>query len=308
MKLDFAKYAPMECCDSIRTEHRGGYEVFVLTNGLNEPKGDRKISSKLSKVLIESFLKRPSLKEIAFEKLTEMANSAVICTQTPNFKIQCEYLFLILKGKQIRWFRNGNVKLWHFADGEFVSGTDGNDVPPLGDCLDVSADIYDAEVLDKKDHYIIAASGDFDHIVPLQSIERCVRSYDTAQELLNALLQQYSANGGSQNISMYTLHLPPRRKKSLLILLLIPVIAAIVFFIIGALGKARHATFFSLLRKVIIVVPLTLILPAVGFGVKGVFLAEPLSNITGGVACYITMRMTVYRKLGKEQIYERNDD
>ena len=64
-----------------------------------------------------------------------------------------------------------------------------------------------------------------------------------------------------------------------------------------ALGKAKHAIFFSLLRKVIIVVPLTLLLPAAGFGVEGVFLAEPISNLLGGLAAFITMWITVYRKL-----------
>ena len=67
-----------------------------------------------------------------------------------------------------------------------------------------------------------------------------------------------------------------------------------------ALGDAKHAIFFSLLRKAIIVVPLTLLLPRLGFGVDGVFLAEPISNVIGGLACYITMRMTVYRNLPKE--------
>lgn len=64
-----------------------------------------------------------------------------------------------------------------------------------------------------------------------------------------------------------------------------------------ALGDAKHAIFFSLLRKAIIVVPLTLLLPRLGLGVHGVFLAEPVSNVIGGLACYITMRLTVYRKL-----------
>ena len=64
-----------------------------------------------------------------------------------------------------------------------------------------------------------------------------------------------------------------------------------------ALGDAKHAIFFSLLRKAIIVAPLTFILPHLGFGVNGVFLAEPISNVVGGLACYITMRLTVYKKL-----------
>lgn len=64
-----------------------------------------------------------------------------------------------------------------------------------------------------------------------------------------------------------------------------------------ALGDARHAIFFSLLRKAFIVVPLTLLLPYIGFGVTGVFLAEPISNVIGGIASYTTMRLTAYRKL-----------
>lgn len=65
-----------------------------------------------------------------------------------------------------------------------------------------------------------------------------------------------------------------------------------------AFGDARHAIFFSLLRKAIIVVPLTFILPRIcGLGVNGVFLAEPISNVLGGLACYTTMRMTAYKRL-----------
>lgn len=63
-----------------------------------------------------------------------------------------------------------------------------------------------------------------------------------------------------------------------------------------SLGKAKFAVFFSLLRKAFIVVPLTVILPWF-FGVEGVFLAEPVSNVLGGLACIITMYFTVYRKL-----------
>ena len=64
-----------------------------------------------------------------------------------------------------------------------------------------------------------------------------------------------------------------------------------------AMRCTKRAIFFSLFRKVIIVVPLTLLLPGMGFGTDGVFLAEPISNFIGGLACFITMMLTVYRKL-----------
>ncbi len=64
------------------------------------------------------------------------------------------------------------------------------------------------------------------------------------------------------------------------------------------LGKSKRAVFFSILRKVVIVVPLTIFLPMfMGLGTDGVFLAEPISNIVGGLACFLTMYFTVYRKL-----------
>ncbi len=63
-----------------------------------------------------------------------------------------------------------------------------------------------------------------------------------------------------------------------------------------ALGRSKQAVFFSIFRKVIIVIPLTLLLP-LALGVNGVFTAEPVSNFIGGAACFITMMMTVYKKL-----------
>ena len=67
-----------------------------------------------------------------------------------------------------------------------------------------------------------------------------------------------------------------------------------------ALGKAKQAIFFSLLRKAIIVIPLTLWLPYVAnLGADGVFLAEPISNFIGGIACFVTMLCVVLPELSK---------
>ena len=68
-----------------------------------------------------------------------------------------------------------------------------------------------------------------------------------------------------------------------------------------ALGKSKQAVFFSLFRKVIIVIPLTIFLPAIGFGTDGVFLAEPVSNFIGGTASFVTMLLTVWPRLKETQ-------
>ena len=65
-----------------------------------------------------------------------------------------------------------------------------------------------------------------------------------------------------------------------------------------SLNKKKQAIFFSLLRKVFIVVPLTYLMPYVlHMGTDGVFLAEPVSNVIGGSLCFITMLILVLPEL-----------
>ena len=65
-----------------------------------------------------------------------------------------------------------------------------------------------------------------------------------------------------------------------------------------SLNKKKQAIFFSLLRKVVIVVPLTYLLPyTFHMGCNGVFLAEPVSNVIGGTLCFLVMLATVLPEL-----------
>lgn len=65
-----------------------------------------------------------------------------------------------------------------------------------------------------------------------------------------------------------------------------------------SLNKKKQAIFFSLLRKVFIVVPLTYLMPYMfHMGTAGVFLAEPASNVIGGTLCFVVMLCTVLPEL-----------
>ncbi len=67
-----------------------------------------------------------------------------------------------------------------------------------------------------------------------------------------------------------------------------------------SMNKKKKAIFFSLFRKVVMVIPLTYLLPyAFGSGVNGVFMAEPISNAIGGIACFTTMLLTVWPELNR---------
>lgn len=67
-----------------------------------------------------------------------------------------------------------------------------------------------------------------------------------------------------------------------------------------SLGMGKYATFFSLFRKGILVIPLTILLPYIGdLGVYGVFYAEMISNFVGSLACFSTMMLVVWKNLEK---------
>lgn len=62
-----------------------------------------------------------------------------------------------------------------------------------------------------------------------------------------------------------------------------------------ALGQAKYSIFIALLRKVILLVPLAIILPLF-MGVKGIYLAEPIADISSVTIATITFTLT-YKKI-----------
>lgn len=67
-----------------------------------------------------------------------------------------------------------------------------------------------------------------------------------------------------------------------------------------SLNRKKEAIFFSLFRKVFIGIPGMFIMPLL-FTNKalGVFAAEPVSNVIGGLACFITMLIVIMPSLKK---------
>lgn len=68
-----------------------------------------------------------------------------------------------------------------------------------------------------------------------------------------------------------------------------------------AMGEAKKATFFALFRKVILLIPMIIILPRLGFGVTGIFAAEPLADGISAITCFTVFMLTSYRGLKRKE-------
>ena len=70
-----------------------------------------------------------------------------------------------------------------------------------------------------------------------------------------------------------------------------------------AMGQAKFSIFIALLRKVILLVPLAIILPRF-LGVKGIYYAEPMADITSVVVASITFALnfkSILKQCGKRK-------
>ena len=70
------------------------------------------------------------------------------------------------------------------------------------------------------------------------------------------------------------------------------------------LGQAKISLFFALLRKVLLLIPLALLLPRVGLGVWGVYLAEPIADVLSASCIGITFLFS-YKKILSEDAVKR---
>ena len=75
-----------------------------------------------------------------------------------------------------------------------------------------------------------------------------------------------------------------------------------------ALNYPKHALFFSMLRKIVLVAPLTLLLPGLGLGVEGVFWAEFISQLVGSTCCFTTMYLVIWRKMKNPELLQKSGD
>ncbi len=67
------------------------------------------------------------------------------------------------------------------------------------------------------------------------------------------------------------------------------------------LNMPKYAFSFAVFRKILLVIPLVILLPRIGFGVDGVFFAESCSEVIAGTVCYITMLYTVIPMIRREK-------
>ncbi len=220
---------------------KGKNAVGVLAIGQNEPKGQETIAAKIGKTFVESYMRRPSLKDEAYQKMTEFAHNELAALQTPAYPASCHLAMLTTQGNQFRWQTLGDVRIYHFVNGQIMRSNEGIGIP-LGEKGEKKRpDGIEATDFSQGENSFLLCSGSLARALRESEMENALSLSDNAEEWMNRLRALYE-DRASEPVAILTAFIPAKRKR-LPKKTVIAIIIALVVLAVGAffaLGAARR--------------------------------------------------------------------
>lgn len=226
---------------NVRSDARGKNAVGVLAIGYNEPKDQESVGGKVTKVVLENYMRRPSLKEEALKKLTEFAHDAICVQQAPNYPVECAMGVLMIQDNRFRWITTGDVRIYHFVNGQIMEENEGT-AQRLGSGHEQTMpEVLPATEFRKGENSFLVCSGSFARVVREEEIENALSAADSAEDWLRALKDLYEDRCADEPFALMTIFMPEKRermsKKTLIIIIIVVVVIAAGVIIAGFLRK-----------------------------------------------------------------------
>ena len=226
----------------IRHAEKGKNSISILVIGHNEPKGQETLDGKVTKVVLETYMRRPSLKEEALKKLTEFAHDAICVQQAPGYQAECAMGILLTQGDKFRWLCTGDVRIFHFVNGQVMEANKGN-APRLGSGKTREMpEVLSETDLQQGENSFLICSESFVRYVKEQEIENALAMSDNAEEWMRTLRDMYEDRCADEPYALMTLFVPQKRKRLPKKAMIAIIIAAVVLIagVFFALGAARR--------------------------------------------------------------------
>lgn len=237
-------------------EMKGQKGLGCLVEGYNTPKdGGNSVESKVTRILVESFMKRPALSGEAMNNIFERANNGIMVTQSPQYpSYAAASAVFFLKNKFVYASAGDNV-IFHFVDGKIADvfcNDPGEEPQFIGVPGYTQPKVGDPVVFAKGTHTFLICSGAFANAMDEELLEGTLRASTHfvdkgKQKLADVKCDRWlrelkdninGFNNSNDNYSAIAFSIPPRKKSKLLLIIII--IAAVLligggfFFASGA--------------------------------------------------------------------------
>lgn len=239
-------------------EMKGQKGLGCLVEGYNTPKeGGNSVESKVTRILVESFMKRPALSNEAMANIFERANNGLMVTQSPQYpSYAAASAIFFLKNKFVYATAGDNV-IFHFVDGKLadVFCCDPGEEPQyLGVPGYAQPKIGDVATFSKGTHTFLICSAAFANAMDEGLLEGSLSAnthftdkgkQKLAEVKCDRWLRELKDNingyhNSNDNYSAIAFSIPPRKKSKLLLIIIIIVAVLVIaggFFLFGARRK-----------------------------------------------------------------------
>ena len=244
--MDTARYSNFVTAssdpDNVKGASKGKNGIYVLASGRNEPNGQESVGGKVTRVMIENYMRRPSLKEEALKKMTEFAHDAVCIQQSPAYQVECDLGILLLHGDSFRWMCAGDVRVFHFVNGQIVHASGTASVPLGRGGEKTLPDLLQETRFEKGENSFLLCSGSLLAYLKEAELENLLAMSENAEEWLRAIRDLYEDRCQGEPYALMTLFMPEKRKRMPKKTAVIIAVAAVVllvgaFFALGALRR-----------------------------------------------------------------------
>ena len=225
-------------------EMKGQKGLCCLVEGQNLPKEDNERTvAKITKILVESYMKRPSLTKEAMDAIFELCNNGMMVNQSPQYPAAAYVgAVFFLKDKFVCAVM-GDVVIFHFVDGILtnVFTQDDGESRFLGNPRYVGPKVSDVQSFPKGDNTFLICSGKFASSFSEQDIEYSLsRATHTTvkgkknitevkcESWLRNLWDNIDNMNDDEEYSAIALNLPAKKKSKKLIIIIIAIAAALL--------------------------------------------------------------------------------
>lgn len=240
---------------------KGQTGVCCLANVMNVAKdADARVWAKPTKIVLESYFKRPSLNDQAMEGIMNVVKDGMLVEQSYHCRTEAEVGAIFFKGDHFRVAQAGNVVVLHFVDGMLINPEalkEPADRPNIGSLDYEQAEVSEAEEFGHGQNTFLLCTREFADALGEEAIEdalirssytidekRGITSYD-CNRWLKALRDIFEESHMGKEFTAIAFSIPEKRRRPgnsvILIVVIVIAVILIIFFALGAMRRGKGA-------------------------------------------------------------------
>ena len=162
--------------------------MIIATTTDHDTDEDTEAASRVTRSVIDNFMRRPSIEDQAMRVILTMANNDLNMMKTgAEESILCDAAFIFMNRNRVRFLISGRSFALHFENGKLVHRSDAREASVIGYGPRFEPRLEEAFELHQEKNAFLAASGALHESLSDEEIEAALNRSETPEEWMEQL-------------------------------------------------------------------------------------------------------------------------